>query len=413
MKDPSGNAAPSGGFQNLGWYSGYQYNNGAFAPQAGMIISSSPQQGAGQAVSAEVNAQTSVAAGKAPGANQAYVDAQNANPSNNAANAGDAAPGGGLPGGTSVGAGGGAGFPAGAFGGSTPALDLPGLNTSLSNAAGIPQMEADLTAKSQAFNDAQSKINDNPFLSESDRVGRIQKLTTDYNNDVTTSQNALTMAKQDVATQLSLQTQQFNINSQQATQALNEFNTLLSSGALAGASGSDIASITKATGISSSMIQAAISSQTAKDTPTAVQMVDDGVNQYAVVINTKTGAVVSKQVLGASKPTAASTGGLPGSAEYNANLNSQASTDVLSHLNSSGNISPADYQKIKAAYLSGGGTAADFNATFGGYADINRADFDSAYGFKNPTPVWSTAYPGNKIGTVITDANGNKVTVTK
>lgn len=49
MKDPAGNAAPSGGFKTGGWYSGYQYWNGSFAPQAGMIHPESNQQGAGSA----------------------------------------------------------------------------------------------------------------------------------------------------------------------------------------------------------------------------------------------------------------------------------------------------------------------------------------------------------------------------
>jgi hypothetical protein len=272
-----------------------------------MIIASSPQQGAGQMVSAEVNQQTSIAAGKAPDANQNFVNAQNANPNNNPAGAGGTpSANGSNPGAAATG--GGASLDMSGFGSSTPTLDLPGLYDSLSKSAGIPGMEADLTAKQTAFNDQTSKINDNPFLSEADRVGRIAKLTTDYNNDVTTTQNALTMAKQDIQTQLDLQTQQFNINSQQATQSLNEFNTLLSSGALAGASGSDIAAITKATGISSSMIQSAINSQTAKDTPTSLTTVDDGTNQYAVVINTKTGQVISKQVLAASKPATATAG---------------------------------------------------------------------------------------------------------
>jgi len=57
-KDPAGKSAPSGGFQTGGWYSGYQYWNGSFAPQAGMIHPSSAQQGAGQPVSQEVVQQT-------------------------------------------------------------------------------------------------------------------------------------------------------------------------------------------------------------------------------------------------------------------------------------------------------------------------------------------------------------------
>jgi hypothetical protein len=59
--------------QQGGWYDAQQYWGGTLSA-AGVINSLSNQQGAGQKVSAEVNAQTSVAAGKAPDANQTYID---------------------------------------------------------------------------------------------------------------------------------------------------------------------------------------------------------------------------------------------------------------------------------------------------------------------------------------------------
>ena len=200
---------------------------------------------------------------------------------------------------------GGSGGISSAFSSTVPALNLPDLYTSLSKSAGISDMEKELTTKETEYNAQMSKINDDPWLSESDRTGRGAKLTTDYNNDIKTTQDSLTMAKQDIQTQLDLQSKQFDINSAVAKQALDEFNTLLSSGALAGATGADIAAITKATGISSTEIQAAIASQTEKDTPTSVTTVDDGTNQYAVTINTKTGQVISKTILAASKPVKA------------------------------------------------------------------------------------------------------------
>src|SRR5258708_23769321 len=116
-----------------------------------------------------------------------------------------------------------------------PALNLPDLYTSLSKAAGISDFQDKLTAKEKTFNDATAKINDNPCLSEATRVGRVAKLTTDYNNDIKADQNSLAMKKQDIQTQLDLQTKQFDINSNVAKQALDEFNMLLTSGALSGA----------------------------------------------------------------------------------------------------------------------------------------------------------------------------------
>jgi hypothetical protein len=76
--DPKGNKAPSGGFQQGGWYSGYQYWNGSFASSAGQIHPESNQQGAGQMVSAEVNKASSIAAGQSPNAYQDWINTQNA-----------------------------------------------------------------------------------------------------------------------------------------------------------------------------------------------------------------------------------------------------------------------------------------------------------------------------------------------
>lgn len=63
QKDPAGNSAPTGGFKDLGWYSGFQFFKGSFAPQKGVIHPSSPQAGAGQPVSPEVRAQSAAAQG--------------------------------------------------------------------------------------------------------------------------------------------------------------------------------------------------------------------------------------------------------------------------------------------------------------------------------------------------------------
>lgn len=282
--------------QQGAWYDGQQYWGGTLS-QPGQINSLSNQQGAGQAVSSDVIAQTNPnnvafvnqqrqAAGltPAPSANQATQLTAVPSPS----------------GGSTSGSGGGIG----ALNPSTP--DLSALYTSLSKGAGISDLEDQITQKTSDFNTAQSQINDNPWLSESDRTGRIQKLTTDFNNNITNDQNALAMKQADVNTQIQLQTQQFDINSQAATQALDSFNSLLQSGALDNASGQDIANITSATGLSSQAIQSAISANQAKNVQTQVVSYDDGTNQGFAVINSQTGAIISKQTIAASKPAAAS-----------------------------------------------------------------------------------------------------------
>lgn len=302
--DPKGNKAPAGGFKDLGWYSGYQYYQGSFAPSAGSIHPSSPQQGAGKAVSSEVNRQSDAAQGLAPGTIDNYVAQQNTTPNNS---------GGGDVLGASTGAGvfpnlagggGGGAIGTGAGMGYTAAetLNLPKLYEQLYASAGIKDLEAQASAKEKAFNDAQSKINDNPFLSEAQRVGRIQKLGIDYNNGVANLKNDIATKKADIEMKLNLETKQFDINSQSAKQALDTFNSLLTMGALENASGDDIANITRSTGLSSSAIQSAVSAQRDKNIQTSVISYDDGTNQGFAVINTKTGQVISKQTVAASKP---------------------------------------------------------------------------------------------------------------
>lgn len=391
-----------------GWYDGQQFWGGTLS-NPGQINPQSNQQGAGQAVSQQVNAQTNPANVDFVNQQRASIgldaspDATNATPvpneqvlypngfdSTGAAGGAGAAGGGalggifGLSGGIGAGGAAGGGFGGLGIGTGQAALNLPGLYESLSKQAGITDLENQLTAKQAGYNDAKSKINDNPYLSESDRTGRQDKLTMDYNADVKNTQDSLAMKKQDIQTKLDLQTKQFDINSQVAKAALDQFNTLLASGALSGASGSDIAAITAATGISSGEIQAAINYQKQKDVQTSIQTIDDGKNIYSVVINSKTGAIISKQAIGTSKPSAASTGGNPGSSQYLSSAISAVAPQIVSKLNSYGNISPQDWQRAQAAWLGAGLNKNDFVSNFGQYADPNRGDFLQAYGFANP-----------------------------
>ena len=377
-----GIAAPAGGFQTGGWYAGRQYWNGTLS-DPGVVHPSNPNQG-GTTVNPTVVAATDVNQGLKPGTNEAYIVAQTAKQ-----NASGVTPSANVNPSTTPATSSGSGVDLSGLGGTTtPALNLPDLYNSLSKEAGISDLENELTTKETAYNAQQTKINDNPWLSESDRTGRISKLTTDYNNDIKTTQDSLAMKKQDIQTQLDLQTKQFDINSTVAKQALDQFNTLLSSGALAGASGSDIAAITKSTGISSSMIQAAISTQTEKDTPTSLQTIDDGTNQYAVVINSKTGKVISKQVIAKSKPTVASMGGTVGSTEYKATQTNALNQYITSNTNSYGNIGPDTWNKALNAYLNAGlGTRNDFILTYAAYADPNRGDFETSTGYNFPKSI--------------------------
>lgn len=294
MKDPTGKQAPAGGFQNLGWYNGYQYYNGSFAPQAGMIHPNSPQQGSGQAVSQEVNKQTSVQAGLTPNANQDYVNALNAKPVvNPQVTTKQTATTGAMGAGTGAGIGLGAGITAPAT------INLPNLYTSLYASSGISDLEKQYSDMEKSFIETKGKINDNPFLSEATRVGRVAKLEQLFNERTANIKNDIATKKADIETKINLETKQFDINSQVAKNALDQFNTLLSMGALDNASGEDIASLTRMTGLSSQAIQSAVNANKQKNVKTQVitSTADDG-TVTAVVINTETGEIIAKNDLG-------------------------------------------------------------------------------------------------------------------
>lgn len=71
--------APTGGFQQGGWYEGRQYWNGTLSAP-GVINQYSDQVGAGQAVSDEILQSTSIAAGLAPDANKNFIQQQQNQP---------------------------------------------------------------------------------------------------------------------------------------------------------------------------------------------------------------------------------------------------------------------------------------------------------------------------------------------
>ncbi len=374
--------------QNGGWYDGQQFFNGSLSAP-GVINSQSNQQGAGQAVSSDVNRQSDAAQGLAPGTIDAYLARQRAATGQAAPAGGGTGAGGGAGFDVSGGSSGGGGIGGAGFGAVAPSLNLPDLYKSYSDNAGIGAKRDAITAAEKSFNDAKSKINDNPFLSEATRVGRIQKLTTDYNNSTAALQKDLAMTQADIQTKIDLQTKQFDINSQQSKAALDQFNTLLSMGALNGASGDDIAAITRATGISSGAIQAAIKSSQKKDVKTQViTSTDDNGVVTASVINAETGEVIAKNNLGAIGNASKSAAGA-GTPKVGVLLPQMQSAFLQSKdangnpaVNAYGDVDPQTWKALMSQWIGAGGTANDFVQNFSSYTDINRSDFESAYGFK-------------------------------
>ncbi len=211
---------------------------------------------------------------------------------------------------------------AAAFSTPKPTINLQSVYDSAfkdSNITGL-QGEADsvqkeIDARMQALAAAEADINDNPYYAEATRTGQIAKLRASAQNDinnlngrVSNAQNKVAQAKADAQVKVNLATQQYQIDSQEYQQQLQLFNTLLSSGALNSASGSDIASISTATGLSTSMVSSIIDSAKAKENKPQLITVDDGVNQKIVAVDA-TGKIINETILGASKAGASGGGG--------------------------------------------------------------------------------------------------------
>jgi len=280
---------PAGGFKVGGWYAGRQYWAGTLS-EPGAIHPQSDQPGAGQPVSPEVVAQTDPR-------NIQYIEEQKrkaaAAPVTPVAAYTPGAPTPGAPAPT------GAEMP----GITTPeAIDLPELYKGLYQKAGIEKLEAQYSEKEKAFIEAKAKINDNPFLSEATRVGRIEKIEKQFAERTANLQRDILTKKADVEMQLNLQTKQFDIESQIAQQALDRFNVLLSMGALDDASGEAIASLTRSTGIPSTMIYSAIKANKAKNVQTSVTTWSDGTNDYFVTTD-QYGNIVNRTLIGKTAPT--------------------------------------------------------------------------------------------------------------
>ena len=271
--------------QQGGWYDGQQFWGGTLS-NPGQINTQSNQQGAGSYVSKEVVQQTNPA-------NWDYIQAQqkkmNVTPTN--------APG--TPGGFSAASSASVSGPGvGDFGAPAP-INLPDMYKNLYSAAGIDELQKKYSDMEKTFIETKGKINDNPFLSEATRVGRVSKLETLFNERTANIKNDIATKKADIETQINLQTKQFDINSQQARDNLSRFNTLLEAGAYDNASGDDIATATRLTGLSSSAIYSAVQARKDKNLQTqVVTATDDNGNVTAVVIDQKSGAIISKTSLG-------------------------------------------------------------------------------------------------------------------
>ena len=364
--------APAGGFQQGGWYGGRQFWAGSLS-DPGAIHPQSNQQGAGQLVSAEVNAQSAAAQGVTSQNIEGYLEQQRQQSAGVAPSGQQTPVTRTAPSGQTAGAG------TALAGAPTPETpNFPEIYKGLQESSGVTKLEQDFADMTTSYNEAQSKINDNPFLSEANRVGRIQKLTMDYTNATANIQNQIATKKADVETQLNLQMRQFDIESTAAQNALSQAMSLLQAGALDNASGESIASLTRSTGIPSDMWYSAISANKKKNANVGVQtFTAENGEVWAVAIDGNTGDMIKKTSLGIIGNVQ---GG--GTGTTITELKSEMVNALEGAKNSYGHITPQDWQGALASWIARGGNAKDFADNFRQYADPNRKDFKQAYGLE-------------------------------
>jgi len=288
-------APPGGGFQTGGWYAGRQYWNGTLS-DPGVEHPASGKPTSGQLVSPEVNAASAAAQGVSPEQLESYLQQQRDQAAGvqgtpSAPSAGTPAPTGASGAGTT-----------GAGGPQMTATETPNLlqmRQDFLAGAGISQLETDLSDKEKIFIEEKGKINDNPFLSEATRVGRIAKLEQLYNERTANLRGDIATKKADVEMQLNLAMKQFDIDSQVTQQNITNFNNLMSMGAFDNASGETIAEWTRSTGISSDLIYSAIAANKKKNVSTSmITSTADSGEVTVSVVNADTGEIIKQTSLG-------------------------------------------------------------------------------------------------------------------
>ena len=277
--------------QKGGWYDGQQFFNGSLS-NPGQINSQSPQQGAGQQVSAAVVAQTNPA-------NVDYLAKQGAPPPTTT----PATPTPSTP--TTLTSPIGSTDATGATGSisAAPTIDLVAITNAAYNTPEITAAKKAITDRQTALNTALAGINDNPFYSEATRVGKVAKLTDEANADIKVQQDTLASLKADAAIKVNAAQGQYNIDNTAYQENLKQFDSLLSSGALDNASGTDIANLATQTGIPTSMIHSMVTASKAKNAPkvSIVQATDNQGNLTILGVDS-TGKIVQQTTIpGAGK----------------------------------------------------------------------------------------------------------------
>jgi hypothetical protein len=184
--------------------------------------------------------------------------------------------------------------------GSPASIDLNKIYESAMTSPELVALEKQLADKKTARTTAETNINDNPWYSEATRVGKIAKLTDQSQREISDIESQVAQKKADAQVKVNIASQQYNIEDKNYQNQLQKLNLLISSGALLNASGTDVASIATATGMSTSMVNGMISQMKEnKIKPTVSTDTDDNGNVTVSIFDANTGKIISQNSLGA------------------------------------------------------------------------------------------------------------------
>lgn len=254
----------------------------------------------------------------------------------------------------------------------------------------LDAITGELTAKKKAAADAELSINDNPYYAESTRGGKInrQRTVADadqqiLNEQIGNLQNKLAILKGDAETQTNLALKSYDIKSNAYQQNLSNLNNLLKSGALDAASPSDLASLGASTGLSPSMISGMVAETKAgRINPQVISSTNDSGNVTVSVVDQRTGKVIAQNSLGKIDKSKSSSNN---SDDLKTNASNVTQFLELTK-NDWGHVSPSQWKDAKSAFIQDKlGTAEDFIKEYARYADPNRGDFSTSYGFDPQT----------------------------
>jgi len=257
-------------------------------------------------------------------------------------------------------------------------IDLNKIYESALQSEDIKNLEKELTTKKDALNRATTDINDNPFYSEATRVGKIAKLNDQAQREISTLEGSLAQRKADAQVKVNIATQQYNIQNQEYQNNISRLNLLISSGALLNASGSDIANIAMATGMSTGMVNGIISKmKTEQIKPTIINDTDDAGNVTVAVLDANTGKVISQTSLGKIGKSKTVAEGITGTTKVTEQQAAQVVAPKLqAEIGGDGHVSENTYIAARNAWASLGLDPAAFDSQFG-YQYVNPNYYES------------------------------------